>query len=950
MAMREKIFTEVKFVKLFTQKPVAVFLAAVMLCCLLLPVLTACNKKTSEDDYLYTYREYISKFPTTWNTHNGTTDADEYIQGYTEIGLYDITLSEDRTTYAFIDEMATGDPKDITSANIGKYGIAEGETGKAWEITLNPDATFEDGTRITAEDYVWSMERLISPEMKNSGASTFITGDNELYNARNYYSFGSTEEYFKINAETTYTDDEINQMIEDELLYFSFTKTPIFDTEGSFTVEGHHNIESQKKYYLNEDGEDVYDILYSKYSNQANELGYILITKENVSDFKTNFSVLSASALGVLIPNWYDLLSVLQAASPVYTKITAETEYTEDQLNQMVEDELLYFSFSKTPIFDSEGSFTVEGHHNIESQRKFYKNEAGEDVYDILYKKYASSANEYGYIKITKENFADFKTNFSVLSASALGALIPNWYDLLSIISYEESVETPFDNVGIYKKDDTHFVMVFVNSLTAWQVKYLLTDNWLVYKKYYEEGYSQQGSLTVTNYGTTSGNYMGYGPYKLSAYEKDKEITFVRNENWYGYKEGATNYHAGQFQTDKIVCQIIADQATALLEFEAGNLDSVKLTTNNLSKYKFSDYLLKRTASNTWSITFNSNAEKLKEIEKDNAGNRRILSVTDFRKAISLCLDRSYIGQNILAGSAAAFSFINENYYYDIENDANSIYRNSEQAKQSIVNLYGVEYGEGKTYKTLDEAYRAITGYDIDSAKEYFTQAYTYAKANGLYTDGETIKINIYNNATSAQLSSLEQYMQTQIDTATKGTFLSGKIKVEFKAQQSGRLESIAQGQIEAVYYSYSGDYNDPNGMLGNFTDASKTTLIECGFDPTTETFEVTCDFKGEGEETLSKSYYDWQKSISAGGTYANASNEVKLAIMSALEFNLLSAFRTLPLCVGTDLTLRSKKVNYATDTSNIFAMYGGVRLMTYNYNNGDWNNFCKDKNNLNYA
>ena len=57
-------------------------------------------------------------------------------------------------------------------------------------------------------------------------------------------------------------------------------------------------------------------------------IGYIQITEENFEDFKTNFSVLSASALGALIPEWYDLLSVLRAASPVFTKITAETEYT----------------------------------------------------------------------------------------------------------------------------------------------------------------------------------------------------------------------------------------------------------------------------------------------------------------------------------------------------------------------------------------------------------------------------------------------------------------------------------------------------------------------------------------------------------------------------------------------------------------------------------------------
>ena len=487
-----------------------------------LPVLAACSDDGPGDD-LHTYREYIAQSPTTWNTHNGTTDADTYVQGYTEIGLYDFTLSEDRSTYAFIDEMATGDPVNVTNKYVDRYGITQADAentayGKAWEITLNPDATWENGEKITAEDYVWSMERVLSPDMKNSAAATYITGDYELYNANNYYSYGSTEEYFKITAGTTYTDEQIEQMVADGVLYFSFN-TPIFDTEGSFTISEHHNIESQKKFYLNSDGEDVYDLLYNEYADDANEFGYIPITEENLNDFKTNFSVLSASALGALIPDWYDLFSVLRAASPVFTKITAETEYSDDALEQMVADGTLYFSFD-TPIFDTEGSFTISEHHAIESQKKYYLNSDGEDVYDLLYDKYADDANEYGYIPITEENLEDFKTNFSVLSASALGALIPHWYDLLSVVSYTSVEETPFSNVGIFATDNnTKFVLVFANALSQWDVKYLLTENWIVYRPYYEEGYSQQGSLTVTSYGTTSGKYMGYGPYKMTRYQ-----------------------------------------------------------------------------------------------------------------------------------------------------------------------------------------------------------------------------------------------------------------------------------------------------------------------------------------------------------------------------------------------------------------------------------------------
>ena len=918
-----------------------------------LPVLAACSDDGPGDD-LHTYREYIAQSPTTWNTHNGTTDADTYVQGYTEIGLYDFTLSEDRSTYAFIDEMATGDPVNVTDKYVDRYGITQADAentayGKAWEITLNPDATWENGEKITAEDYVWSMERVLSPDMKNSAAATYITGDYEIYNANNYYSYGSTEEYFKITAGTTYTDEQIEQMVADGVLYFSFN-TPIFDTEGSFTISEHHNIESQKKFYLNSDGEDVYDLLYNEYADDANEFGYIPITEENLNDFKTNFSVLSASALGALIPDWYDLFSVLRAASPVFTKITAETEYSDDALEQMVADGTLYFSFD-TPIFDTEGSFTISEHHAIESQKKYYLNSDGEDVYDLLYDKYADDANEYGYIPITEENLEDFKTNFSVLSASALGALIPHWYDLLSVVSYTSVEETPFSNVGIFATDNnTKFVLVFANALSQWDVKYLLTENWIVYRPYYEEGYSQQGSLTVTSYGTTSGKYMGYGPYKMTGYQTNSQITFERNENWYGYKEGATNYHPGQFETDKIVCRIIADQNTALLEFEAGNLDSVRLNANNMEQYRFSDYLLTRTASNTWSVTFNSDAESLAEIEKDNQGNRRILSVDDFRRALSLSIDRAHIGTNILAGSAAAYSFINNNYYYDMENDPDSIYRNSEQAMEGILRLYGIEYGAGKTYETLEEAYSAVSGYDRDAAKEAFTSAYDYAAANGLYTDGENIRINIYNNTVSTQITALATYLEQAFNAAAEGTPFAGKIKVEIRAMQTGRYDAIAQGRIEAIYYSFSGDFNDPNGMLANFTDPDVQTILECGFDPETESFAVTCDFDGDGtEETVTKTYTEWQRSITASGEYYGASQEVKLTIMAEIEYRLLSGFRTLPLVVGTDLTLRSMKVEYATNTSNIFAMYGGVRLMTYHYTDGEWADFIRDPGNLTY-
>ena len=941
------------------RKVASALLAALFSITLVLPVLVACSTNTEGSD-LHTYNEYISQSPTTWNTHNGTTDADTYVQGYTEIGLYDFTLSDDRSTYAFIDEMATGDPVNVTSQYVNRFGITETDAsntayGKAWEITLNPDATWENGEAITAEDYVWSMERVLSPDMKNSAAATYITGDYEIYNANNYYNAGSEGNYAIISA--ALSDAEVEERIAERSLYFSLTDgVPIL---GALSLQAYHDLFTNNANYfkedMNPDNLDWFLYLEETYGAEANEYGYILLTESNVDDIREGMSILSEN-LGDNLADWTLTLSEVQTTYPSYDLILEGT-YTDADLQKLMDEGSLYFSLTDgVPIL---GALSLQAYHDMFPDNAYYFREGGKtemnadarDWYVYLSETYGANANEYGYIQVNSENYNDIKEGMSILSENLGTDNLANWYNTLSILTYKEYESVPFEEVGIFAtSNNSKFVIVFANALSQWDVKYLLTDNWIVYKPYYEEGYSQQGSLTVTNYGTSSGKYMGYGPYKMTTYQANSVIQFERNENWYGYNAEATNYHPGQYETDRIVCRIISDQNTALLEFESGNLDTVRLNANNMDEYRFSDYLLTRSASNTWSITFNSDAETLASIESDNLGNRRILASEDFRRAISLSIDRTSIGQNILAGSAAAYSFINSNYYYDMENDPDSIYRNSEQAMQSIVKLYGISYGPGMTYETLQEAYSAVSGYDVTAAREAFNAAYDYAIANGLYTDGENIHINIYNNSVSTQLTALANYIDQCVDTATEGTPFEGKVTIELRSMQTGRYDAIAQGRIEAIYYSFSGEYNDPNGMLANFVDPEVQTILECGFDPETESFSITYDFNGDGSaETLTKTYTEWQRSITASGEYYGASTDVKLTIMAELEYRLLSGFRTLPLVVGTDLTLRSMKVEYATNTSNIFAMYGGVRLMTYNYTDGEWANFIKDASNLTY-
>ena len=935
---------------------ISAVVAAVMTCSVAAVALSGCGKKPEPEAPTYTYNEYISRFPSSWSTHNAQSDADMYVQKYTEMGLYAYSLSDDRTTFKFVDEMAVGDPVNVTATYNGKYGITAADAentkaGKAWEITLNPDATWENGTAITADDYVWSMERVLSSEMKNNLATSYIDGETSIYNAKNYYNGSSTLNYEVFTEELS--ESQVTAGIEEKSLYFSLTNSKILG--GKYTLQWHHDLRpsTPQFYYKNKDTEaegarDWYLYLTEKYGTTANEYGYILVTEDNYQDIKEGMMILSENA-PTNLPHWTRALSKISNTHPEWPLLSGEK--TDDELKAIMNEGNLYFSLTSSKILL--GKLSLQAHHDaMERNSRYYRVGMSEDPnetdwYAKLKELYGASADEYGYIKVTETNFEDIKTGMGVLSAN-VPKFLPHWSNALSVLTYVENEDVPFEDVGIFKTEDNKFVIVFENALSLYQIKDTLTSNWLVYKPYYEAGYSQHGALTLTSYGTTSGQYMGYGPYKLKSFEVDKQLVFERNENWYGYKSDKTNYHANEYQTDKIVCSILGNQATALLEFESGNLDNVVLSANDTDKYKFSDYLLKRTGGNTWMITINSDVDKLAALEADGNGNRRILSLTEFRKAVSLSMNRAYIGQNILVGSDAAYSFINSNYFYDMENDPTSIYRNTDQAKKAIVKLYGLEYGENKKYATLDDAYKAVSGYDIDSAKQSFKNAYAEAKEKGLYNDGETIRLVIYNTATSAKFTSLVNYIQQQVNEATNGTPLQGKVIVTTGVMKDGLGDAIHNGTVEARYYSFISSYSNPNGMIANFTD-SKNTPPECGFDPNS-TFAITADFNDDGEPfEVTMSYDAWQKSIAAGGRYATASNEVKLEILSALEYNLLSGFRTLPLCVGTDVTLRSKKVNYATENANIFVAYGGVRLMTYNYSDAEWAEFCKNSNNLKY-
>ena len=67
-------------------------------------------------------------------------------------------------------------------------------------------------------------------------------------------------------------------------------------------------------------------------------------------------------------------------------------------------------------------------------------------------------------------------------------------------------------------------------------------------------------TVWTSNYNSSVETSASWGPYKLESFQAGKEYVLVRNENWYGYNDAK---YDGQYQTDKIVCETIAEFNTA---------------------------------------------------------------------------------------------------------------------------------------------------------------------------------------------------------------------------------------------------------------------------------------------------------------------------------------------------------------------------------------------------
>ena len=776
----------------------------------------------------YTYHEYTAVSPSNWNEltyqdNNDTQIMDKLASSFFE---YDFKFDENGEIVPgeFVMKYAAATAlEDVSADYVGtEWNVPEGGKGHAYKITLREDLKWEDGTKIKAEDFVYTMQQQLDPLFQNYRADSFYVGATIIANAMGYAKQGQS------------------------------------------------------------------------------------LTEDN-------------SATGM-----YTVADLVKGADGVYTQPDGKA---------------VYFALT-TPLDWCSGSTVTD-----------YSAYLDADAFAAL----QALADENGYVTVTDETIA--------LVTKLIDT--PNWgneppenvpYYMVYDYTYPE---VDFSKVGIFVGDTEYeLILVLEKSLTllkedgslSYQAAYNMASLPLVHKETYEAckiAPAEGTTLWTSNYNSSVETTKSWGPYKLESFQSGTQYVMVKNDKWYGYglKENKDLY-----QTDRIVCDTIDEWNAAWLKFLAGEIDGIGIDVSVADDYKGSDRAYFTPDDYVQSMQLQSNVEQLKAREE--AGiNKSILAYKDFRMALSLGINRADFATKTTTSSKEGFGLFNSMHYYDVENGG--VFRNSDEAKQVLCNVYGVDVSK---YASIDEAADSITGYNLDLARELLTKAYNDAKAAGDIKDGDIVKLTFGTSTINEVVQRRVDYIDAAWKEMAVGTPLEGRIEVELKDFAAAWSNDFRAGAYDICLGGWTGAAWDPGYFLLAYLDPGY--MYSAAWD--TSSVMMTFTMKGVGEngadieETMS--LIDWYNCLNgaAGAKYDWSATALeqsqRLQLIAALEEQVLGAYYTVPLYNNFAASLLSYKVDYITYEYNTFMSYGGLKYMTYNFTDAEWEaEVAKQGGELNY-
>ncbi len=781
-----------------------------------------------EDTKEYTYNTYTALSPSNWNELTYQDNNDTQIMSYIGSSFFQYDFKYDANG-EIIDgefEMQFGAATalvDVSKDYIGeKYNITEGETGRAYKITLRQDLKWDDGTAIKAEDFVYTMQEQLNPLFQNYRADSFYNGATVIHNAQAYAKQGQSGLFSANSAYSTYSAD-----MDDKLIF----------TIGNAVLQNDAPVTSYLSQWLTSQLGTVYDTAGATQILNANFFGTDPLDAEVLTEME----------------------------GKTFAEIKANTTY-KAQWDKLI---------------------------------GWWQTEPNEELHFFV--------AEYTYPEV---------------AWAEVGMFVDPADEYSFILVLEKSLP-------LLKEDGS----------LSYQAAYNMSSLPLVKKDLYEACKQEPiagSELWTTTYNTSKETCASWGPYKLESFQEGKEYVLVRNENWYGYSDSK---YEGQYQTTKVVCETIAEWNTAWLKFQKGEIDGIGIDVTIADEYKNSDRAYFTPDDFVASLQLQSSEEGLKKREVPGE-DKEILANVKFRKALSLAINREDFAAKTTTSSLKGFGLFNSMHYYDVENGG--VYRNTDDAKKVLCEVYGVEY----TDATLDEAVNSITGYDLIQARKLVDEAVEEQIAAGKMTATDVVRLTGGSGAINETVTRRFNYIFNAWTELVKGTKLEGKLVFdEVKDFQSQWANDFRGGGYDVCMGGWSGAAWDPGYFLLAYL--SPDYMYSTAWDTSSQ--QMTFTMKGVGENgadiTDTMSLMDWYNALNgAHAKYDFSANALeqsqRLQLIAALEKEVLLMYYSVPLYNSFGASLISHKVDYVTYTYNTFMGYGGVRYMTYNYTDKEWADF----------
>ena len=570
---------------------------------------------------------------------------------------------------------------------------------------------------------------------------------------------------------------------------------------------------------------------------------------------------------------------------------------------------------------------------------QYYVEGYGDSMFDVAsFEALNAMANEEGLVAATDETI-DLLTKVITFSAD-WGESADNIPDYLV---YEVTYpEVAWENVGWFAKSDYELVFVMDAPLDGFYLKYNLPAP-LVNIEMYDACASVVDGVYTNTYCTSAETTMSYGPYKLTSYQADKQYVLEKNEYFYDLSEDT-------YQATSIVVDCVKEASTRLELFLQGKLDTFGLSKDYMDEYQMSDYCYYATGDSTFAMVFNPDAEALVTAQAA-AGeniNKTILTIKEFRQAMSYALDRNAFCLATSPMNAPGFGLFSGLIVSDPE--AGTAYRTTDVAKNVLAEFWGVseEYGEGKLYADIDEAVDSITGYNLAKAKELYDLAYDMAIEQGLMDEDDVVEIKIGtpNNTTTFYNNGYE-FLVNNYTEAVKGTKLEGKLTFSRDDTLGNAFsDALKNNQVDMLFgVGWTGSALDPYGLIEAYV------YTDNQYDDSTDFTAITCDIEINGT-VYTASVQDWQKIMSGAACTITAADgstmeyscgtadkdpETRLAILGALEGAVLQNYNFLPIMDDASAQLRGQQIEYYTE-EYIFGMgFGGMKYYTFNYTDAEW-------------